>query len=100
MNDNKWLVYLVQCSDGSLYCGISNNLKKRLIEHNSGKGAKYTNSRRPVELVGISHEMSKSEALKLEHRIKQLPTTKKMHELTSFHPKMALFSLSVVLRGF
>ena len=82
MNNKKWLVYLVRCSDGSFYCGISNDLKNRLIEHNSGRGAKYTRSRRPVELVGISNEMTKSEALKLEHRIKQLPAAKKMHELT------------------
>jgi putative endonuclease len=82
MIDKKWIVYLVRCSDNSLYCGISNDLKIRLIEHNSGKGARYTRSRRPVELVGIGPEMTKSEALKLEYRIKQLPADKKMAELT------------------
>ena len=81
MNTKKWVVYLVRCSDKSLYCGISNDLKKRLIEHNSGKGAKYTRSRRPVELVGMSPEMTKSEALKLEYRIKQLPANRKIAEL-------------------
>jgi putative endonuclease len=49
-----------------------------LIEHNSGKGAKYTRSRRPVELIAVSPEMTKSEALKLEYRIKQLPADKKI----------------------
>jgi predicted GIY-YIG superfamily endonuclease len=53
-----------------------------LIEHNSGKGARYTRSRRPVELVGISPEMTKSEALKLEYRIKQLAADKKIAALT------------------
>jgi putative endonuclease len=77
MSDKKWVVYLVRCSENSLYCGISNDLKIRLMEHNSGKGAKYTKSRRPVELVGISSEMTKSDALKLEYRIKQLPAGKK-----------------------
>ena len=52
------------------------------MEHNSGKGAKYTKSRRPVELVGISPEMTKSDALKLEYRIKLLPADKKISELT------------------
>jgi len=78
MNNTKWVVYLVQCSDKSLYCGISNDFESRLIEHNSGKGAKYTRSRRPVELVAISPEMTKSEALKLEYRIKKLPADKKI----------------------
>jgi putative endonuclease len=81
MNNKKWVVYLVRCSDNSLYCGISNDLKKRLMDHNSGKGAKYTRSRGPVELVGISPEMTKSEALKLEYRIKQLPANKKLSKL-------------------
>jgi putative endonuclease len=78
MNNTKWLVYLVQCSDKSLYCGISNDFESRLIEHNSGKGAKYTRSRRPVELIAVSPEMTKSEALKLEYRIKKLPADKKI----------------------
>ena len=81
MNEKKWVVYLVRCYDNSLYCGISNDLKNRLIEHNSGIGAKYTRSRRPIELVGAGPEMTKSEALKLEYRIKQLPVDKKIAEL-------------------
>ena len=81
MRDKSWLVYLVRCSDSSLYCGISNNLKNRLAEHNSGRGAKYTRSRRPVELICTSAEMTKSEALKLESRIKQLPAHRKIAEL-------------------
>jgi len=82
MNEKNWVVYLIRCSDKSLYCGISNDLIGRLMEHNSGKGAKYTRSRRPVELVGMSSEMTKSEALKLEYRIKQLRADKKISELT------------------
>ena len=77
----KWVVYLVRCSDNSLYCGISNDLPGRLKEHNSGKGAKYTNSRRPVELVAVSREMTKGDALKLEYRIKQMPANRKINEL-------------------
>jgi putative endonuclease len=76
------LVYLIRCSDNSLYCGITNDLNNRLAEHNSGKGAKYTRSRRPVKLVAVSPLMTKSEALKLEYRIKQLPADRKIAELT------------------
>jgi putative endonuclease len=81
MKKKKWVVYLIRCSDRSLYCGISNDLKNRLIEHNTGRGSRYTRSRRPVELVGVSFDMTKSEALKLEYRIKQLPADKKIAEL-------------------
>ena len=82
MNKQEWVVYLIQCSDDSLYCGITNDLKSRLAAHNSGKGAKYTKYRRPVTLVGISSKMAKSEALKLEYRVKQVPAGKKRNELT------------------
>ena len=90
MNNTKWVVYLVRCSDNSLYCGVSNDLKSRVIEHNLGKGAKYTRSRRPVDLVGISPEMTKGEALKLEYRIKQLPADKKLSELTRKENEMTI----------
>ena len=90
MNKKKWVVYLVRCSDKSLYCGISYDYKGRLIEHNSGKGAKYTRSRRPVELVGISPEMTKSKALKLEYSIKQLPADKKIEALTGKENEMTI----------
>jgi len=64
-----------------LYCGITNNLKNRLESHNAGSGAKYTRSRRPVELAGASPEMTKSDALKLEYRIKRTPAGRKISEL-------------------
>ncbi|MFH2064885.1 MAG: GIY-YIG nuclease family protein [Pseudomonadota bacterium] len=83
MSERKWLVYLVQCSDQSLYCGITNNLNNRLAVHNAGKGAKYTRSRRPVTLVGVSSEMTMSQALKLEYRVKQVPSSRKQLELTN-----------------
>jgi len=79
--DKNWVVYLVRCADQSLYCGITNNLEKRLKAHNLGKGAKYTRSRLPVELLGTSSEMTKSDALKLERRIKGMPTDRKCAEI-------------------
>jgi putative endonuclease len=86
MNKKNWIVYLVRCADESLYCGITNDIEKRLIAHNSGKGAKYTKSRMPVEMAGVSSKMTKSEALKLERRIKQVPADKKVFVLTQKNP--------------
>jgi putative endonuclease len=81
MIGGQWVVYLVRCCDASLYCGITNDLEARLKAHNSGKGAKYTRSRRPVHLTGTSTELTKSDALKLEYRVKQVPGIKKLSEL-------------------
>lgn len=58
MAESDWTLYLVRCSDNSLYCGITNDLINRLKDHNSGKGAKYTRSRRPVVLVCVSTKMT------------------------------------------
>ncbi len=79
---HPWKVYLVRCSDNSLYCGIAKDVGKRVGAHNEGKGAKYTRSRRPVRLIAISSEMTKSKALKFEYYIKQLPTDKKIDAFT------------------
>jgi putative endonuclease len=80
---DNWVVYLLRCSDQSLYCGITNNLEKRLATHNHGKGARYTQTRLPVTLVAASAPMSKSAALKLEFRIKKTPRSRKRLELKS-----------------
>jgi len=79
--ERNWVVYLVRCSDQSLYCGITNDLDQRLNAHNRGKGAKYTRSRAPVELLGARFQLTKSDALKLEHRIKKIPASRKLTEL-------------------
>jgi len=79
--EKNWVVYLVQCSDLSLYCGISSDLDKRLACHNRGTGAKYTRSRGPVRLLAASAGMSKSDALKLEYRIKRTPADRKLSVL-------------------
>jgi len=85
MLKNNWVVYLLRCSDNSLYCGITNDLSSRLRDHNSGKGAKYTRSRRPVQLIANSLQMDRSEALKLEYNIKRLPAGKKISRITQFN---------------
>lgn len=67
-----WCVYLLFCFDKTIYCGITNNLEKRIATHNKGKGAKYTKTRLPVILLKSFEVDNKSLALKLEYRIKQL----------------------------
>jgi len=77
----SWYVYLVKCGDGSLYCGITTNIERRLKEHNSGsKGAKYTRSRRPVSLVHVEPSENRSTASRREAQIKKL-TRKQKEEL-------------------
>lgn len=64
--------YVVRCRDDSLYTGWTNNLQKRIKNHNEGKGAKYTKTRRPVELVYYEAFSTKEEAMRREYQIKQL----------------------------
>ncbi|QWE04926.1 GIY-YIG nuclease family protein [Polynucleobacter sp. JS-JIR-II-50] len=73
-----WLVYLLECSDGSYYAGITNRLEHRLEAHNSGQGARYTRSRTPVALLATQEHSDRSEASKAELRLKRLPRSKKL----------------------
>mgnify|MGYP005966212693 FL=1 len=70
--------YMVQCSDGTLYTGCTNDLKKRLEKHNAGKGARYTRGRLPVKLVYYEVFATKSEAMKREAQIKKLSRKQKL----------------------
>ena len=72
-----WVCYLLSCADGTLYCGITNDMGKRLEAHNAGAGAKYTRGRSPVRLVYVEPCADKSAALKREMQIKRLPRNKK-----------------------
>ena len=69
--------YIVRCADGTLYTGWTNDLEKRLHAHNSGEGAKYTRSRRPVELVYFEEYETKEEAMSREWHIKRLTRAQK-----------------------
>lgn len=80
----SWVVYILECSDGTYYTGITNNLEKRLNTHRAGKGAKYTRVRLPLSLLYYHSVESKSEALKLEYKVKQQPKNKKIEFLKSF----------------
>lgn len=69
--------YILRCADGTLYTGWTNDLEKRLSAHNSGGGAKYTRSRRPVELVYFETYDTKEEAMSREWYIKRLTREQK-----------------------
>ncbi len=71
-------VYILRCADGTLYTGCTNDLSRRLAAHNAGKGAKYTRSRRPVELVYREEVPDKSAALRREAAIKGLSRGEKL----------------------
>jgi len=79
----NWCVYIVRCADGTLYTGATNNLDKRLLAHNKGKGAKYTRTRLPVALVASVGGLSKSQALSLEWHAKRQPRANKVAFLES-----------------
>lgn len=85
--------YILHCADGTLYCGWTNDLKKRLHAHNSGTGAKYTKSRRPVTLAYYEAFETKQEAMKREYAIKKLPRKKK-EELISHGCNMDMPAVS------
>jgi putative endonuclease len=73
-----WDIYIIECNDGKLYTGITNNLKRRIKEHQRGNGCKFTKGRIPVKLRYSQRVDSRSEALKGEARIKALPRLKKI----------------------
>jgi putative endonuclease len=70
--------YIVECRDNTLYCGYSNDVEKRVSNHNKGVGAKYTKTRLPVKLVYSECFDTKSEAMKKEYQIKQLTRQQKL----------------------
>ena len=69
--------YILKCGDGSLYTGWTNDIAARLEQHRSGKGAKYTKSRKPVKLVYFETFLTKQEAMRREWEIKQLSRVEK-----------------------
>ncbi|NPV43768.1 MAG: GIY-YIG nuclease family protein [Firmicutes bacterium] len=74
----KHFVYILECSDATLYTGYTTEPERRVKEHNEGRGAKYTRGRRPVKLVYLEGFSDKSEAVKREKEIKKLPREKKL----------------------
>lgn len=86
MKKLPWTVYILECSDHTLYTGISPNVKQRITQHEKGKGARYTKGRGPFKLVFTEHKETKGEALKREREIKSLRKKEKL-TLISHSPK-------------
>lgn len=80
-----WCVYLLSCADGTLYCGVTTDMERRLAMHNGiiPGGAKYTRGRRPVALAACAEGLSRSEALRLEAAVKKVPRAQKLEVLRS-----------------
>ena len=74
---DAWFVYIVECADGTLYAGVAKNAEARVAKHNDGSGAKYTKTRRPVELVYVEAASDHGAALRREHEIKRMTVREK-----------------------
>ena len=79
-----WVCYILRCADDTLYCGITNDLDKRLSAHNAGTAAKYTRARGPVQLVFVESWADRSAASKREMAIKKLRRTEKLALIQSY----------------
>ena len=76
--ERKWFVYILNCADGTLYTGITNDLDRRVKAHNAGTASKYTRVRRPVSIVYSEEVDTKGDALRRELQIKRLTRSEKM----------------------
>jgi predicted GIY-YIG superfamily endonuclease len=74
----RWIVYIIECRDGSLYTGMTNDLPHRMAAHGAGKGGAYTRSRLPVRLVYTERRRSRGAALSREAAIKGMPRAAKL----------------------
>ena len=79
----KWIVYILECSDNSLYTGITNNLERRLEEHRTGRGAKYTKHRSPLRVRYAEYQNTKGAALAREAAIKSITRSEKLALITA-----------------
>lgn len=87
-----WFVYLLECADGTLYCGVTTDLARRILEHNGELpgGARYTRARRPVRLAASHTCEHRAAACCLESRIKRLPKKEKIPTLQALSSQNAL----------
>ena len=99
-NKKSYFVYILKCSDGSLYTGFTTDPEHRLKVHNSGKGAKYTRSRLPVEIVHLEKFDDKIKAQKREYAIKHLSREQKISLTTPGTIKTIIFDIGNVLMSF
>ena len=81
--EKSWWVYILLCADGTLYTGMTDDIPRRLRAHNTGRGAKYTRSRRPVSVVYRERCADRSSALRREAAVKQLTHAQKERLLSA-----------------
>jgi putative endonuclease len=85
--EKTWKLYILRCSDGSLYTGITVDVEARFAQHSSGTGAKYTRGRGPLELVYVEQCRDHSHALKREYQVKSLSKNDKLALIQSVKEK-------------
>ena len=83
--------YILECKDGTYYTGWTNNLNKRLKDHNDGKGAKYTKARLPVSLIYYEEFQTKQEAMSREYVIKHMTRKEKSKLISEYGEKRVLY---------
>ncbi len=83
----RWCLYILKCNDGTLYTGISNDLQRRIGQHNNGTASRYTRSRLPVKLIYQERCRGRSSALKKEYAIKQLSKLEKERYINEAKPQ-------------
>ena len=82
--------YILECKDGTYYTGWTNNLDKRIQDHNEGKGAKYTKSRLPVSLIYYEEFQTKEEAMRREYAIKHMPRSEKGKLISEYRERIGV----------
>jgi putative endonuclease len=81
MNSKDWFLYALRCADDTLYTGVTTDPARRVSEHNSGRGARYTAGRRPVKLLGVWRFADRGAAQRAEARFRRLPRRKKLRHI-------------------
>jgi putative endonuclease len=84
IKSSDWLLYILECSDNTLYTGITNRLDTRLQAHQNGTGARYTRGRSPVKLVYLEQCIDRSNATKRESAVKKLSKVQKLKLIASY----------------
>jgi putative endonuclease len=89
-SDPDWTLYILRCADGSLYTGITNDMQRRLEQHNLGRGAKYTRGRGPVVLAYAERFADRSAASKREYAVKQMSLAQKRQLIADYRGSASL----------
>lgn len=88
--EKRWVLYILECKDGTLYTGITDNFERRFQAHNTGKGAKYTRGRGPLKVRYMEDCEDHSAALKRESAVKRLTKTEKQKLCDSYNKKISI----------